>query len=226
MKSLKILGFSGALVGAAVVGGTLIGIVSAAPAGTSTPAPAMLAKDSQPGQYCQAFLDAFAKNLGVDESALAPAAKSAAGTAIDKAVANGDLPKDVGDKIKDRIAKADGDGCGILGARWRSALRHYARGEVRQDMVQAAASTLKLTPDQLREKLKAGDSLKQIAQDQGVAFDTVTAAIVAAAKIDLDKIVAAGKMTADRERMILDNLAKALQTGKLWNRPGDSNSSG
>jgi hypothetical protein len=222
MKSLKILGFAGALVGAAVVGGTLMGIVSAAPGRSPAPAPAELTTNSQPGQYCQTFLDAFAKNLGVNESALAPAAKGAADTAIDQAVANGDLTKAVADAIKARIANANGDGCGILGARWRAALRHFARGEIRQDLVQAAATSLKLTVQELRTKLQAGDSLKQIAQDQGVAYSTVTAAIEGAAKADLDKIVAAGKMSSDREKAILDRLDKALQTGKLWNRPGNS----
>jgi hypothetical protein len=227
MKSLKILGLAGALVGAAVVGGTLMGIVSAAPGGSfPATAPGALTTDSQPGQYCQTFLDAFAKNLGVEESALVPAAKSAADTAIDQAVANGDLTKAVADAIKARIANAKGDGCGILGARWRAALRHFARGEIRQDLVQAAATSLKLTPEALRSKLQAGDSLKQIAHDQGVVYSTVTAAIQAAAKADLDKIVAAGKMTADREKAILDRLDKALQTGKLWNRPGNSASGG
>jgi hypothetical protein len=226
MKSLKILGFAGALIAAALVGGTLMSIVSANPGGTATPATATLPTDSQPGQYCQTFLNAFAKNLGVNESALGPAAKSAADTAIDQAVANGDLPKDVGDRIKQRIASVAGDACGLVGVRWRLALEHFARFEIRADMVQAAATTLKLSPEALRGKIVAGDSLKQIAQDQGVAYETVTAAVVAAAKADLDKIVAAGRLTAAREQMILDNLERALQTGKLWNRPGDSASGG
>jgi hypothetical protein len=220
MKRLRILGFSGALIVAALVGGTLMSIVSANPGGRATPATATVPTDSQ------TFLNAFAKNLGVNESALGPAAKSAADAAIDQAVANGDLPKDVGDRIKQRIANVAGDACGLVGVRWRMALEHFARFEIRADMVQAAATTLKLSPEALRGKIVAGDSLKQIAQDQGVAYDTVTAAVVAAAKADLDKIVAAGRLTADREQMILDNLERALQTGKLWNRPGDSASGG
>jgi len=226
MKSMKILGFSGALVAAAIVGGTLMSIVSAVPSRTPSPAPATAAVQTQSGQYCQTFLNAFAKNLGVEESALVPAAKSALDAAIDQAVANGDLPKVVGDKAKERIGNANGDGCSLIGARWRVALEHFARFQIRSDMLQAASGALKLSADQLRTKLQAGDSLKQIAQDQGVSYGTVTAAIVAAAKSDLDKIVTAGKMSADRERMILDNLGKALQTGRLWNRPGSSASGG
>ena len=119
MKSLKILGFSGALVAAAVVGGTLISAVSANPStnGSTAGSGTVIATDSQPGQYCQAFLDAFAQDLGVDASALTPAAKDAAKAVIDQAVANGDLSQAVGDAMKQRIDNASGDGCAWLGAR-------------------------------------------------------------------------------------------------------------
>src|SRR5438874_13647039 len=85
MRRLKILGFAGALVVSAIVGGTLMSTVLANPGNAPTTATddgGGLAVDAQPGAYCQAFLDEFAKQLGVDVSALTPAAKAAADAAI------------------------------------------------------------------------------------------------------------------------------------------------
>jgi hypothetical protein len=221
MKRLKILGFAGALVVSAVVGGTLMSTVLANP-GTPPAAGSDggLAVDSQPGAYCQTFLDEFAKQLGVDESALAPAAKAAADAAIDKAVASGDLPKAIGDAAKKRIANANGDGCALFGARFRHLFKHTVKAGIGLDLGKAAATSLHLSVDELKTKLKSGQSLKEIAKDQNVDYATVTAAIEGAAKTDLDKLVKAGTITQERANAILDRIDKALKDGKLWNRPG------
>ena len=76
MRSLKILGLVGALLASALVGGTLMSVVLARPGSPSTPGNTPSAIDSDSGAYCQTFLDEFAKQLGVDESALLPAAKA------------------------------------------------------------------------------------------------------------------------------------------------------
>ncbi len=222
MKSLKILGISSALVATAVLGGTLISAVSANPAGspTTSDAASVVATGTQPGEYCQAFLDAFAANLGVDSSALTPAAKDAAKATIDGAVANGDLSQAMADTMKQRIDSASGDGCGWLGARWQAVVRNIAQRGIGADMLQAAADTLSMQPADLRSQLAAGDSLKKIAANKSVGYDTVTAAIHDAAKADLDKIVAAGKMTSDRENQVLDRIDQALRDGKLFNGNG------
>jgi hypothetical protein len=230
MKSLKILGFASALVASAVVGGTLMSTVLANPAGSPSTASGNdpgLAVDTQAnGAYCQAFLDEFAKQLGVDESALVPAAKAAADAAIDKAVANGDLPKAIGDAMKTRIANAKGDGCGLFAARFRHLFRNTVRHGIGTDLAQAAASSLHLTVDQLKAKLKGGESLKDVAKDQKVDYSTVTAAIESAAKTDLDKLVKAGTITQAREDTMLDRLDQALKNGRIWGGPGRDRDNG
>lgn len=227
MKSLKVLGGAGALVAAALVGGTLMSVVSAAPGATPSPASGgqstgtqATTQSGQAGAYCQTYLDAFAQQLGVDESALVPAAKAAADATIDQMVTDGKLSQAAAAALKQRIDSASGNGCGVLAARWQQLLVRYGVRQLGQDMFQAAASTLNLTPAQLRDDLRGGDSLKQIANSQGVSYDTLTTAIVNAAKTDLDKAVSAGKISADRETTILDRISKALQDGQLWNRPG------
>jgi uncharacterized protein YidB (DUF937 family) len=219
MKRLKILGFASALVASAVVGGTLISTVLANPGtapSTATANGGGLAVDAKTGQYCQTFLDEFAKQLGVSESALTPAAKAAADAAIDKAIANGDLPKAIGDAMKKRIANANGDGCALFGARFRHVFKNTLKTGIRMDLGQAAASSLHLTVDQLKAKLKSGESLKDIAKDQNVDYATVTAAIESAAKTDLDKLVKAGTITQERENTMLERLDQALKNGKLF----------
>src|SRR5439155_13088659 len=126
----------------------------------------------------------------------------------------------IGDAMKKRIANANGDGCGLFAARFRHLFKNTLRAGIRLDLGQAAASSLHLTVDQLKTKLKSGESLKDIAKDQNVDYATVTAAIEGAAKTDLDKLVKAGTITQDRENAILDRIDKALQSGKLWSRPG------
>ena len=219
MKRLKILGFASALVASAVVGGTLISTVLANPGAapsTTTTNGGGLAVDAKTGQYCQTFLDEFAKQLGVSESALLPASKAAFDAAIDKAVANGDLPKAIGDAMKERIANANGDGCGLFAARFRHLFKNTLKSGIRTDLGQAAASSLHLSVDQLKTKLKSGESLKDIAKAQNVDYATVTSAIESAAKTDLDKLVKAGTITQDRENTMLDRLDQGLKNGKLF----------
>ena len=82
-------------------------------------------------EYCADFRRAFAANLGVDESALAPAAKAAALATIDAAVADGSMTKAVGDRLRARIEAAGADGCALLAGRV-SAIRGAAgAGKVR-----------------------------------------------------------------------------------------------
>ena len=97
MPTLRTAGLAGLLVATALVGGTIIGSVAAATApgrrhrrpaaaAAASPAPATGAKVAE---YCAAFRKSFAAALGVDESALAPAARQAAIATIDAAVDRG-----------------------------------------------------------------------------------------------------------------------------------------
>ncbi len=208
MSRLRLLGFSGALVAAALIGGTILNAVSAAsPTPRRTrPNPGVAAGSgpgSRPevGEYCKAFRAAFAANLGKTEDEVVAAAKAAIDTTIDQAVSEGKITAAVGDRLKTRVAAAPGDGCGLLnGARWKVA---KAALGVAKDGLTAAADALKLTPAQLRAELKAGKDLKAIATSQNVPYDAVSAAIVGAVKADLDGAVAAGTITQQREDRVL-----------------------
>jgi ribosomal protein S20 len=217
MSRFRILGFSAALIAAALVGGTIMSAVAAAPPLVSTPDAAAtrttdLAVLGDPGTYCQTFRRAFAANLGVDEADLGPAAKKAAITTIDAAVAAGDISKAVGDRLKARVEAAEGDGC-----RWFAPHLKRIAGAVHviRDGVTAAAEVLDMTPAELRTELRAGKTLKEIATAEGVNYDTLTSAVVAAVRADLDAAVKAGTITQARADRILDRLERNLADGRF-----------
>lgn len=217
MSRFRILGFSGALVAAALVGGTIMSAVAAAPPRAATPdaaaaGPTDLATLVDPGAYCQVFRRAFAANLGVAEADLGPAAKKAAITTIDAAVAAGDITKAVGDRLKAKVAAAEGDGC-----RWFAPHLKRVAGAVHlvRDGVTAAAQVLDMTPAELRTELRAGKTLKEIAAAAGVTYDTLTTAVIAAVKADLDAAVKAGTITQARADRILDRLERNLADGRF-----------
>jgi hypothetical protein len=213
MKTLKSLGLASGLVAAALVGGTLISVVSAnpAPAGTATnPTAAGPAADPA---YCALWRETFAAELGVDVDALTPAAKAATSATIDAAVANGDLPADIGERMKAALENADGDGCRLLGAGFHAWGRHAAGADWLHDWVSVAADTLNLTPAELTADLRSGSSLMEIADAQGVSYDELSQAIIDTASEDLAALVDAGTISQDRADALLEQLTSKLESG-------------
>lgn len=217
MVNLRMAGLAGAMVISALVGGTLISAVAAATAPAATDPVVVAAAPSgaparQGGEYCTSFRAAFAENLGVTEAEMVAAARKAADTTIDKAVADGDMTRVAGDRLKARLAAAPADGCTMLaGVRAKA---KAALGVVK-DGLTAAADVLKTTPAELRTELRDGKSLKDIAAAQNVPYATVTDAVVAAVKADLDAAVKAGTLKQARADRVLERLEQRLAEGRL-----------
>jgi ribosomal protein S20 len=236
MTKLRTIGFRAGLVAVGLVGGTMISAFAAAPPRSSSATAAGPASDmaadarsaseatsgharglafgalENAAEYCETFRDAFAAKLGVDESALGPAAKAAAITTIDAAVAKGDITEAVGERLKAKVNDVDDDACGWLGTRLERS--HGAVG-IMKDGATAAAEALKMTPAELRAALKSGKDLKSLAASQGVSYKDVSGAIVAAVKADLDAAVKAGKIKQARADRILGRLERNLADGRL-----------
>jgi ribosomal protein S20 len=213
----------------ALVGGTLISAVAASTAPAAPVAPAVAAAPSgsaarDAGEYCANYRAAFAANLGVSEAEMTAAARKAAISTADKAVADGDMTKAAGDRLKARIEAAPVDGCAVLAGMRAKAAKAVA---VVMDGVTAAADALKMTPAELRADLRAGKSLKDVAAAQNVPYATVSAAIVAAVKADLDAAVKAGTLKQARADRILERLQARLADGQLRRaRPAASPTAG
>jgi ribosomal protein S20 len=220
MSMPRLLGFSGAIVMAAIIGGTLISAVVAAPAATgpSGPTSVAAAPSASPataaaaGEYCERYRAEFAKALGVSEADVTAAAKAAANATIDDAVADGKLPAAAADRLKARVAAADPDICQRIAKRLGAG--KAALGVVRHAMT-AAADALGMTPAELRKALADGASLKTIAGDKSVDYATVTKAVLGAVKADLDAAVKAGTIKQAREDRILERLTKRLENGAI-----------
>jgi ribosomal protein S20 len=229
MSKLRSAGMAGLLVVAALVGGTVIGSVAAGPVpralepapDVAAPSAATPAAGTKAAAFCAEFRRAFAANLGVAESELAPAAKAAAIATIDAAVADGTLTVAAGDRLKARIEAADADGCALLAGRIGAGKvgTRPAAGAVRDGLI-AAAKALGITPAELGGTLREGGTLKEVATAKSVPYATVTAAIVAAVKADLDRAVAAGTLRQARADRILDRLERSLADGRLRPAPG------
>ena len=232
MSRFRLAGMAALLVVTALVGGTIIGSVAAATAPRPTiPAAAPLAVPSagtptgaKAAEACAAFRKAFAADLGVDESALAPAAKAAAISTIDAAVAAGRISTDRAEVLKARVEAASGDGCALLagriariGAAGTGAAARPALG-VAKDGLTAAAKALGVTPAELGASLRGGKTLKDLATAKGVPYAMVSAAVLAAVKTDLDAAVTAGTIKQAREDRILARLQANLADGRLRNQ--------
>ena len=206
MRLTKTLGLAGALILSALVGGTLIGSVFAQDEGTQGDA----------GGYCQAFMDAFASELGATRDEVVAAGKAAANAALDAAVAAGDVTEERAAEIRDRIEAYDGSGC-AFGAGFRLGFGHgLGRGEVRGflggDVFEAAADALGIESAELITRLDDAGSLEALAGEEGVAYDEVKASILAAVQADLDAAVAEG-LDQERADAVIDRLTTWLDNG-------------
>lgn len=213
MRLTRTLGLAGALIVAALVGGTLIN--------------ATLATDDQTDPtgtaYCDVFREALASELGVTTDELTSAGKVAANAAIDAAIAAGDLDEDRAATLRERVEAYDGDGCGLFGraAAFGRGFGHgfgvgmergMARGLLGGNVFEAAADALGLTSDELITAFHDAGSLEALAEDQGVAYADVSAAILAAVQADLDAAVEEG-LPQDRADEIIERLSSWLDDG-------------
>jgi hypothetical protein len=210
MKNLKTLGIAGGFVAAALVGGTLISVAFAAP--SSSVSRSSAAELADKAAYCDTWQKAFADELGVSVDDLLPAAKAASIAAIDAAVAAGDLTEERATALKAKIDAAEANGCRFLGHPFfgggHGPKLHIGGGE----LLTAAADALGVTPGELKQSLRTGDSLKDVATAQGKSYDAVSKAIHDAAKTELDAAVTDGLDQA-RADEILSQLDEALASG-------------
>ena len=212
MKNIKTLGIAGGLVAAALVGGTLISAALAAP---SSPGSKASGADLAGGEYCETWQQEFADELGVSVNDLLPAAKAASIAAIDAAVEAGDLSAERAAALKEKIEAFDGNGCRFFGHPFLGGGGgHGFKAHFGGPLLSVAAEALGIDPGELKQALRSGDSLEDVADAQGTDYDTVKQAIHDAVKTRLDAAVAEGLDQA-RADEILSKLDEALASGEF-----------
>lgn len=216
MNITKSLGFAGALLLSAVVGGTLIGSALATDETDGTDA------TSDASGYCDVFMDTLAAELGTDRDGLVAAGRTAALAALDAAVAAGDVDSERADAIRERIEAADGDGCGWFGHGWgfaRGVAHGAARGFLGGDVLEGAADALGIESADLIGDLRDAGSLQALTEESGASYDEVKASVLAAVQADLDAAVAEG-LDQERADEALERISSWLdEGGPVGDRP-------
>ena len=160
---------------------------------------------SSPSEESKAIVNDAAKSLGVEPSKLSAALKQAFEHRIDAAVAAGRLTKEQGEELKQRIESDDfplfgppafGHGFG--------APHPFFHG------LDAAASYLGLTEEQLHSRLASGKTLAQIAKAQGKSVDGLKDALLKDAEQHLDAAVKAGRLSTAQEKRVLAELEQRI----------------
>ena len=162
------------------------------------------------GSSLAAVATAHGKSIDGLEAAIVANAK----THLDKAVADGKVAADKAAQILATLKSKVAEIVMRTGAPARKG-KAAARGAVK-----SAATYRGLSLDQLREQLTAGKSLARVATAQGKSVDGLKAAIVADAKTVIDKLVASGRITAERGKQYLDRIEKRVDS--LVNRTRQS----
>jgi polyhydroxyalkanoate synthesis regulator phasin len=168
--------------------------------------------DGDPRAESQAIVSDAAKELGIEPAKLTAALKQAFANRIDAAVADGRLTKEQGDELKQRIQDGDfplfGPGFG------------FHKGIGVHVGLDAAATYLGLSGEELRTSLESGKTLAEVAKERGKSVDGLIDAMVAEATKQLDEAVAAGKLTKERRDAMVADLKERITELVNNGRPG------
>lgn len=190
-----------ALTGALVAGGTGAAI-------------AAVSKDDDKRTE-QAILDDAAERLDVTPEKLRDALSAAHDAQLDQAVKDGDLTRRQADAIRERRKRSGrvlGGPFGGPGGLHRAFGPHGGthRG-LRGIVFPNLAKALGISRAELREQLRDGKSIADIAKAQGTSLGDVRSALKADAKTRLDKAVEDGDLTRSQAARLLEHLDVALE---------------
>ena len=165
---------------------------------------AIAATKLSPGQESKAVVEDAAKQLGVDPAKLSDALKQALENRVDQAVEDGALTKEQGEAMKQRLEADDFPlfGGPLLGHPHRGGFGFRALRDL-----DVAATYLGLSEAELRDALREGKTLADVAEDERKDVDGLVDAIVAATTKRLDEAVADGRMTKAQR----DEIAQGLK---------------
>ena len=170
---------------------------------------AIAATQFSPKQESQAVLNDAASQLGVTPTELSAALKSALVKRIDAAVAAGRITKAQGDEMKQRVESGDFPLFGF-GSGFGPGPGMFEHHEIFGGL-DAAATYLGLTEDELRSELDNGKSLADVAKAHGKTVDGLVRALVTDAKQHLDEAVADGHLTKAEEAQMLSRLEQGIR---------------
>jgi hypothetical protein len=190
MKKVGLLG--GALAVITIALGTLV---------MATSAGAQEGVDGRRG-----MAERVAEKLGIEVDALKDAVKQARLDRVDEALANGRITEEQAANARTRIEEG-------RRAHPRIALR------IRHAIVESSAAAIGIEPQALRDELRAGKSIADVATDNGVSIDDVKARILADAQSKLAIAVENGRIAQERADAALAKLEERLDQIVTHTRP-------
>jgi hypothetical protein len=154
---------------------------------------ALAADKLSPNEESKAVVEDAAKQLGIDPAKLNDALKQALENRIDEAVKAGRLTEEQAQAMKQRLEADDFPLFGGPAFGHRGFGGHHGFRDL-----DAAATYLGVDEDALRERLRDGETLAEVAKAEGKSVDGLVTAIVAATTKRLDEAVAAGRTSRRR----------------------------
>ena len=214
-------GAAAVLLAGGIFGGTALA-QSVPPSAKPSAAASAAAKPGAPDR--QAFLQHLAQRLNVSVDALQNAFKGAAHDSVADSLNAGRITQDQANQANQRIDSRQGPGPVGFGFRPGGPGHGPGGGFAPGQALNAAAGALNMQPGDLMSQLRQGKTLADVAKAQNVDLSKVTSAVTSAIKPQLDQAVANGRLSADREKEILDriNSGQFPGPGKFGARPGRS----
>jgi len=208
------------VVAVAIVALLLVALLGATVVGAqrpTTPTPETPAAKTPKPDLGQTFWQALADRLNVTVEQLRQAVQDAAKDTIQRALGDGRLTQEQADRLNERVDEWQGQATpfGFFGPHGFRPKGLRGRGGFEfkawpgQSGLEAAAKTLGMTTQDLAAGLRSGKSLADLAAEKKVDQATLNAAIVSAAKADIDAALANGRLTqqqADQLKSRLDQL--------------------
>jgi 3-hydroxyacyl-CoA dehydrogenase len=158
----------------------------------------------------RAFFDAVARHLGISSEELEDATKAAAIEQVDAALEAGRITEEQAEQLKERIES--GDGVPFFGPRLGFGFPgpHGLHGGFRLlapgDQLSAAAEYLGLSVADLRQRVRGGESLADIAAAEDKSVDGLRQAMLAAVEEALDNAVEDGDVTQEQADRIFERV--------------------
>lgn len=145
---------------------------------------------------------------GMDIKTLTQKAETLSNDKIDEAVANGKLTADKAVTMK---AKTAAKAASEINKSWTGHKGKAGKENVFKNVRQQIPALLGMDATQLKEQLKSGKTLAQIAQDKGIAKDKLVSNVQSIMKANLDQAVKDKKVTADKATQIESKLPQMIE---------------
>lgn len=191
MKRILILG--------GVLAALAVGIVAVAGAGAQ--------EDASEDKPADRYLELLADNLGVTVEELEGALTQTHLDLIDEKVADGTLTEEEAAAIIERIESGEGRLFPPFGGRGGGHGNMQRLGGL---VVENSAEVLGLEVDALKEELRDGNSLADVATAQGVDIEQFKADVLTGVAADLDEKVADESITQEQADMILEKITESI----------------